>query len=74
MGAKREGMALDPRIGGGEELLRGDGRRGFTDECLPKDLECFKAFVQRMGCPATLLQATEDVNKRILNKVDSIPL
>lgn len=72
--AVTEGMALDPRIGGGEELLRGDGRRGFTDECLPKDLECFKAFVQRMGCPATLLQATEDVNKRILNKVDSIPL
>jgi len=66
-----EAMALDPRIGGGEELLREDGQRGFIDECLPKDLECFKAFVQRVGCPATLLKATEEVNRRVLLGAES---
>lgn len=64
-----EGMALDPRIGGGEELLRVDGDRGFTDECLPKDLESFVKFVEGLGHPATMLLATGAVNKRILSNV-----
>ena len=60
------GMAFDPRIGGGEELFREDGNRGFTDECLPKDLESFTTFVQEWGLSATMLEATQAVNTRML--------
>lgn len=66
-GMVAEGMAFDPRIGGGEELFRGDGNRGFTDECLPKDLESFVTFVQEWGHPGTMLKATQAVNTRILS-------
>lgn len=61
-----EGMALDPRIGGGEELSRDDGNRGFADECLPKDLASFTAFVQERTLSATMLEATQAVNARLL--------
>ena len=65
-----EGMAFDPRIGGGEELFREDGNRGFTDECLPKDLESFLTFVQELGHPATMLKTTQAVNTRLLSGSD----
>ncbi len=59
------GLALDPRIGDGDELMVRAEARGFDDECLPKDLTAFTGFVQKLGCPATLLKATAEVNGRV---------
>jgi UDPglucose 6-dehydrogenase len=61
----RTALGLDPRIAPGEETMINPRNRGFDDECLPKDLSAFIAFLVDRGFPATMFQGTEEVNNQV---------
>jgi len=61
----RLALGLDPRIGPGEETMIDPYRRGYDDECLPKDMDAFISFVTELGFPATLFRGTAEVNSQV---------
>jgi UDPglucose 6-dehydrogenase len=61
----RHALGLDPRIAPGEETMINPRNRGFDDECLPKDLSAFIAFLRDNNFPATMFQGTEEVNNQV---------
>jgi UDPglucose 6-dehydrogenase len=61
----RTSLGMDPRIASGEETIINPRSRGFDDECLPKDLDAFIAFLSEKGFPATMFQGTAEVNNKV---------
>lgn len=59
----REGIGLDPRIGASH--LEVTPERGFGGACFPKDLRGLISASRRAGHEPELLQAVEDLNKRV---------
>jgi UDPglucose 6-dehydrogenase len=53
-----EGVGADPRIGA---TYLGVGM-GYGGSCLPKDMEAFTDFAERLGCEVEILSAAQAVN------------
>lgn len=63
-------LALDPRIGGGEEWWL----EGLRDECLPKDLTAFVNLLRRWRAERRLLETVLEIKNEDLARERALPV
>lgn len=69
----KEMAAVSPRFGFSHFNVMGDGYRGYSGACLPKDVKALIQYGDQMGGSLDLLKAVDAINKKLLFSNKEIP-
>jgi UDPglucose 6-dehydrogenase len=69
----KEMASVSPRFGFSHFDVMGDGYRGYSGACLPKDVKALIQFGDEIGVPLDILKTADAINKRLLLSNGDIP-